>query len=70
MPTTEVATEPLFAYLAPFDRTTELVLTPAPNGGWTIRARGPEYCVDNILGAFSSSEDLLTALGVALDIPK
>ncbi len=54
-------------HLAPFDRTSPLSLSPAPNGGFTVYARGEKgYVMDQTLGAFSNATDMLSALTSAL----
>ena len=56
-------------YLAPFDQKSEIVLTPAPNGGWVVTDKGKMGECDNILGAFSDATDMLRALSRALVPP-
>ena len=59
-------TDQVQLHLAPFDQKSEIVLTPAPNGGWVVRKMGE---CDNILGAFSDATDMLRALSRALVPP-
>ena len=57
----------LFNGVAPFRLNQRLILAPFPNGGWVILQEGhfPGTPEDK-LGAYSSANDMLTALGNAL----
>ena len=59
-------TDQVQLHLAPFDQKSEIVLTPAPNGGWVVTDKGKMGECDNILGAFSDATDMLRALSRAL----
>lgn len=55
---------------APFMATpepgTELVLTPFPNGGWTVRQANEMHVVPTPLGSYTTAHDLVEALNDAL----
>lgn len=50
-----------------FSLDADLILRPAPNGGFAVYERGSKREVmDRLIGAYSSSKDMLDALSEAL----
>jgi hypothetical protein len=61
---------PNFPYIAPIDANSTLVLTPWPNGGWTVSTPNNDVrCKDRELGAFSCANEMLDALKNGLGDP-
>jgi hypothetical protein len=56
--------------IGPFSTSSDLILTPAPNGGWIISEKRDEYDTGpKVLGAFSTTSDMLRSLEFALANP-
>lgn len=53
-------------YLGSFRLDRPLILTPAPNGGWTVTQQMKERTPQQTIGAFGNAQDMLTALTWAL----
>lgn len=54
-------------HLAPFQKSAALSLRPAPNGGWVVRCyEAHRGGFEDLLGAFSSTKDMMEALSDAL----
>lgn len=67
-PAGPVVTETVKPYLAPFDATQRLILEPIANGGWVVSVGSDHPAFrENVIGAFGSAADMLTALADALD---
>ena len=50
-----------------FKRDEQLVLEPAPNGGWVVLQHPREHMVkQSVIGAYTTTKDMLAALGEAL----
>lgn len=50
-----------------FKNTDRLVLSPAPNGGWTVSVFGRSMGdMDTMIGAYTDANDMLAALSGAL----
>lgn len=65
-------TNPTKNNLAQFSAASPIILTPWPNGGWTVECAGPypPGVSPSQLGAFSSHSDMLMALSNALDFQR
>lgn len=58
-------------FIPPFKPEDGLIITKVENGGWTVTvARSDRQCITTIIAAFSSAEDLVTALTNALTAPQ
>ena len=54
-------------YLDVFDEDARLILEPAPNGGWIVKAASKDFGRESaLLGAFGNAKDMLAALARSL----
>ena len=54
-------------HLDAFDKSSTLILEPAPNGGWIVREKATDISYQNrLLGAFGNTPQMLEALAGAL----
>lgn len=53
-------------FVGPFKKDQRLLLEPAQNGGWILKAFYGEGRRNDVLGAYSNSHDMLTALASSL----